>query len=109
LYVFVVGTVERSDFRPVAVVDIRIAAMSVRDGTLAWEVGNGDSASLARYREAADPNVAARFPADRDRFRLFDCPAAICVEETFSGARWVLPLATTGTQSGSSAAAAPPR
>lgn len=97
-YVFVVGTVERSEFRPVAVVDVRIALMSIRDGTVGWELGDGSSASLARYRAAADATVAPRFPADRDRFRLLDCPAAICVEETVSGARWVLPIATGAAQ-----------
>jgi hypothetical protein len=83
--------------------------MSVRDGAVTWELGDGDSASLARYRAAADPTAAPRFPADRDRFRLLDCPSEICIEETVSGARWVLPVATTGTPSGSSAAAMPPR
>jgi hypothetical protein len=108
-YVFVVGTVERSDFRPVAVVDVRIAAMSVRGGRLGWELGNGDSASLARYRGAADATAAVRFPADRDRFRLLDCPGAICVEETVSGARWMLPAAATAAPSASSATFTPAR
>ena len=97
-YVFVVGTVERSGFRPVAVVDVRIALMSIRNGTVGWELGDGSSASLARYRAAADSTAAPRFPADRDRFRLLDCPAAICVEETVSGACWVLPIATGAAQ-----------
>jgi hypothetical protein len=88
-YVFVVGTVERSEFRPVAVVDVRIAVMSIRHGTVEWKLGDGNRASMARYRAAADPTAAPRFPADRDRFRLLDCPSAICVEEAVSGARWV--------------------
>jgi hypothetical protein len=97
-YVFVVGTVERSEFRPVAVVDVRIAVMSIRNGTVDWKLGDGSRASMARYRAAADPTAAPRFPADRDRFRLFDCPAAVCVEETVSGARWVLPVETSAAQ-----------
>jgi hypothetical protein len=94
-YVYVVGTVARSEFRPVAVVDVRIAVMSLGNGTVDWKLGDGSRASMARYRAAADPTAAPRFPADRDRFRLLDCPAAICVEETVSGARWVLPMATS--------------
>jgi hypothetical protein len=100
-YVFVVGTVDRSEFRPVAVVDVRIAVMSIRNGAVDWKLGDGSRASLARYRAAADPTSAPRFPADRDRFRLLDCPAAICVEETVSGARWVLPMATSAAPSAS--------
>lgn len=97
-YVFIVGTVERSEFRPVAVVDVRIAVMSISNGTVDWKLGDGSRASMALYRAAADPAAAPRFPADRDRFRLLDCPAAVCVEETVSGARWVLPLATGAAQ-----------
>ena len=94
-YVFVVGTVERSEFRPVAVVDVRIAVMSLSNGTIDWKLTDGSRASMALYRAAADPTAAPRFPADRDRFRLLDCPAAVCVEEAVSGAKWVLPLATS--------------
>jgi hypothetical protein len=95
-YVFVVGTVQRSDFRPVAIVDVRIAVMSIGNGTIDWKLGDGSDSSMARYRAAADPAAAPRFPADRDRFRLIDCPAAICVEEAVSGARWVLTKSTAG-------------
>jgi hypothetical protein len=98
-YVFIVGTVERGNYRPLAVADVRIAVMSIRDGAMSWNAGFSDGTALARYREHADPSAAARFPADRDQFRLVDCPAAVCVEETVSGARWTLPLGVAAERS----------
>jgi hypothetical protein len=100
MFVFIVGTVARSEFRPVAVVDVRIAALSIRDGAANWDTGAGDAAALARYRARADASAAPRFPADRDRFRLLDCAQAICVEEVESGARWTLYAGSTSTTSG---------
>jgi hypothetical protein len=91
-YVFVVGTVERRNYRSVAVTDVRLAAMSVRGGTVTWETGLPDGSSLARYRAGADASAAVRFPADRDQFRLVDCPQSLCGEERLSGARWTLYL-----------------
>jgi hypothetical protein len=91
-YVFVVGAVERRDYRSVAVADLRITAMSVRNGVATWQTGSSDDASLARYRNSADPSAAVRFPADQDQFRMSACPQGICVEERVSGARWTLYL-----------------
>lgn len=100
-YVFVVGVVERRNYRSVAVTDVRLAAMSVRAGAATWETGLPDTASLARYRGSADRSATVRFPADQDQFRLVDCPQGACVEERLSGARWTLylhgPVATTMT------------
>jgi hypothetical protein len=89
-YVFVVGSLERRDYRPVSVADIRVVAMSVKDGATLWETGFGDTAALAKYRQGLDPGTALRFPADRDQFRLVDCTPGVCVEESVSGARWAL-------------------
>jgi hypothetical protein len=91
-YVFVVGAVERRNYRSVAVADLRVAAMSVRNGVVTWQTGSSDDASLARYRNSADPSAAVRFPADQDQFRMGACPQGVCVEERVSGARWTLYL-----------------
>jgi hypothetical protein len=91
-YVFVVGAVERRDYRSVAVADLRITAMSARNGVATWHTGSSDDASLARYRNSADPSAAVRFPADQDQFRMSACPQGVCVEERVSGAKWTLYL-----------------
>lgn len=91
-YVFVVGTVERRNYRSVVVADLRVAAMSVRNGVTTWQTGSSDDISLARYRNSADASAAVRFPADQDQFRMSACPQGICVEEQVSGARWTLYL-----------------
>lgn len=100
-YVFVVGAVERRNYRSVAVADLRLAAMSVRGGVVTWETGLPDRSALARYRGSADATAAVRFPADQDQFRLVDCAQGACAEERVSGARWTLylrtPVATTTT------------
>lgn len=93
LYIFVVGAVERRDYRSVAVADLRLTAMSVRNGVATWQTGASDDASLTRYRKGADPSAAVRFPADQDQFRMGVCPQGVCVEERVSGARWTLYLA----------------
>lgn len=91
-YVFVVGTVERRNYRSIAVADLRVSAMSVRNGVATWLTGSSDDASLMLYRKGADPSAAVRFPADQDQFRMSACPQGICVEEQVSGARWTLYL-----------------
>lgn len=89
-YVFIVGVVERRDYRPVALVDVRVATMSIRGTVPAWETGSGDTRALARYRSAADASAALRFPADPDQFELISCAPADCVRERRSGALWML-------------------
>jgi hypothetical protein len=96
-YVFVVGAVERQDYWPVAVTDIRIAALSVKGGVTTWETGPADADALTRYRRSAETSTAVRFPADHDQFRLVGCDPGVCVEELRSGARWALYLETTAT------------
>jgi hypothetical protein len=91
-YVFVVGAVERQDYWPVAVTDIRIAALSVRGGVATWETGSKNADALARYRRSAEMSTAVRFPAELDQFRLAGCDPGVCVEELRSGARWSLYL-----------------
>lgn len=96
-YVFVVGAVERQDYWPVAVTDIRVAAMSVKGGVATWETGPANADTLMRYRRSDETPTAVRFPAEHDQFRLVGCAPGVCVEELRSGARWALYLDTTVT------------
>ncbi|MGE5713384.1 MAG: hypothetical protein ACM32F_05880 [Betaproteobacteria bacterium] len=89
-YVFIVGAIQREDYWPVALADVRVVALSVKAGIATWETGPADLDALLRYRKSADTSTALRFPAERDQFRLVDCEPGICVEELRSGARWVL-------------------
>jgi hypothetical protein len=89
-YVFVVGVVERQAHRPVALVDVRAVAISLRDGRPAWIVGPADARVLARYEHRRDADTALRFPAALDQFVLVACASGTCVEERASGARWSL-------------------
>ena len=100
-YVFIVGMVERRDYWPVAVGDVRVAAMTVNGGVATWETGPADAEALMRYCAGADPSTTVRFPAVLDRFRVVDCDPGVCVEELRTGARWALYL-------GAAAASAPP-
>jgi hypothetical protein len=104
-FIFIVGTVERSDYRPAAIRDVRLVAMSMRGGSAVWITGPADAQALARYAKRAAQASVLRFPADHDEFRSFPCAAGLCVEETGSGARWSIdlarrPPAATGTGRG---------
>lgn len=87
-YVFIVGAIERRDYRPSAVADVRVVAFSMRNAVAVWETGPADPEALARYSRQIDTSTALRFPADRDEFRMVACAGQTCVEETQSGARW---------------------
>jgi hypothetical protein len=89
-YVFIVGAVQREEYWPVAVADVRIAALSVKAGIATWETGPSNVEALVRYRKDADRSTALRFPAEHDQFRLIGCDPGVCVEELRSGARWAL-------------------
>jgi hypothetical protein len=89
-YIFVVGIVQRDGYRPVALVDIRLVALTTRGGRAEWTVGEGDPQALSRYRAMLDPVAPLRFPADQDRFELVPCAPRICVDEPLSSARWSL-------------------
>lgn len=91
-FVFVVGTVERSDYRPAAITDVRLVALSIRGGSPVWITGPADGQALTRYAKRAAGASVLRFPADHDEFRCFPCAAGLCVEETGSGARWSIDL-----------------
>lgn len=106
-YVFVVGTVERRDYRPAGVVDVRLAAMTVADGTMVWKTGTSDSDELRRYRRTPLGSAGLPFPAESDRFRMKPCAPSVCVEEERSTARWTLYFDPTATAVAQPRAAAP--
>ena len=89
-YVFVVGTVVRRDYRPLAVVDVRLTALKMGTGVVSWNTGAANAEQLRRYRRADIGSAGYPFPADSDRFRMRACAPSACVEEEQSGARWTL-------------------
>ena len=89
-YMFIVGVVQRRDYWPVAVGDVRVAAMTVNDGVASWETGPADAEALMRYRAGTDQSTTIRFPSVQDRFRVVDCDPGVCVDELRTGARWAL-------------------
>ncbi len=91
-YVFVVGSIERREYRPVEVDDVRLAAVSIRDGVATWKTGPAAPLAVARYRQRVDASTVLRFPADRDEFRIAPCSEGVCAEEVRSGARWSIGL-----------------
>jgi hypothetical protein len=106
-YVFVVGTVERLDYRPAGVVDVRLAAMTIADGTVVWKTGTADSDELRRYRLTPLGSAGIPFPAESDHFRMRPCAPSVCVEEERSTARWTLYFDPTATRIAQPRAAAP--
>jgi hypothetical protein len=96
-YVFIVGIVERGEYRPTTIADIRVAAMSGRESAMVWETGASDVQELRRYRHAANAALPLRFPADTDRFTMSSCAPGICVIEHGSGARWSLYFRTASS------------
>ncbi len=89
-YVFVVGTIERSSYRPVALIDLRVATMFMHQGETTWVTGPPDAEALALYDRHRDIDTVLHFPARRDRFALERCASSLCVQELASGARWRL-------------------
>ena len=91
-YVFVVGIVRRSDYRPWMLQDIRLVGLGRKGANLTWEMSVADPGGLQRYREAFAGSGSVRFPAESDRFSMTVAGDRIRVEEARSGADWVLTL-----------------
>lgn len=88
-YLFIVGIVQRAGYRPTALVDIRLVALSLDGGSAQWAaIGDGDAQALQRYRSLLDASTALRFPADKGRFERAPCAPRLCVEERLTSARW---------------------
>ncbi len=87
-YLFIVGIVQREGYRPLALVDIRLVALSLQGGNVQWTVGDGDAQALQRYRAQLDASAPLRFPADADRFERAPCAPRLCADERLSAAHW---------------------
>jgi hypothetical protein len=93
-YVFVVGIVTRSGYRPSWIQDIRLVAFSAQGRKLSWEMSPPDPQAVHRYRDTLRGSATVRFPGDTDRFSLNAIGERLWVEEVQSGATWALLLRT---------------
>ena len=89
-YVFVVGIVGYEGYLPTKIQDIRLDGLAPLAGTLLWETGAADPATVERYRQVFTGAAASRFPGDDDNFRMTSSPNRVSVHEIRSGADWVL-------------------
>lgn len=94
-YVFIVGVVEREDYRPMAIRDVRLMALTKAYPRGLWAQGAPDAESLHGYRRAYQNQSPVRFPADDDRFQIDLVENQVRVLETASGAEWTLDLNAT--------------
>jgi hypothetical protein len=92
-YVFIVGIVEREDFRPVEIHDIRLMAFTAGGDEPIWREGAPNAESLRGYKEAHKLNIPIRFPADDDGYELEVDENRVTVREVDSGGEWTLLLA----------------
>jgi hypothetical protein len=93
-YVFTVGVVARSGYRPASLVDVRVVGLSVRDGKPTWRTGRVEPQAVQRYREAFAAAGSVRFPADTDAFAMKLFEEQVSIYELRSGAQWSFPLGT---------------
>lgn len=91
-YLFIVGVVEREDFRPVEIRDVRLIALESGGGDPLWLQGEADAQSLARYKETYKYNIPIRFPADDDSYEVHVVGDRVTVRELRSEAEWTLTL-----------------
>ena len=116
-YIFLVGTVEyRGSFvnfplDDPQLTDIRLIALSGREGAFEWVVGEPDAAALSQYcrphleawrrshpsRSAATESPTI-FPTPKDIFRLSVEPPVVTATDEYSGARWAIVI--TAQESG---------
>jgi hypothetical protein len=88
--VFIVGTVTRSEHRPIDIADVRLVLLELHQGQTVCRSGPPDAGALARYKQHALRAGGMRFPGVHDRFVLVRCAEGPCAEEAASGARWRL-------------------
>ncbi len=91
-YVFIVGVIEREDYRPVAIRDIRLMALTRSYPRGSWAQGAADAESLDRYGRAYRHQSPVHFPADDDRYQVDLVEERVRVRENGSGAEWTLDL-----------------
>jgi hypothetical protein len=92
-YVFLVGIVRRSDYRPREVQDLRLVAVSSHDrNKRSWVTGAPAPQAVRRYQDAFAGSRPIRFPADTDHFSMGAAAGRVLVTELQSGADWALEL-----------------
>jgi len=91
-YVFLVGVVVRSGYRPTSIADIRLVALSVQGARLDWRTSPADPQAVQRYLDTFRTSVPVRFPGDTDRFSLKAAGDHVSVQELRSRAEWSLRL-----------------
>ena len=89
-YVFLVGIVARSGYRPSSIQDIRLVTVSAHDGKVAWVMSPPDRQAVRRYWETFGGSAAVRFPGDTDEFVMQIEGDRTRVQEIRSGADWSL-------------------
>jgi hypothetical protein len=92
-YVFLIGIVERSGYRPASIQDILIVGLAAEKGQLTWATSPSNREAVERYRETFRDYPMVRFPADTDRFVMNVSEDRASVQELQSGAEWSLELA----------------
>lgn len=91
-FLFVVGVVERDDFRPVEIRDVRLIAFESGGSDPLWVEGEADARSLELYKETYKYNIPIRFPDDDDSYQVDLVGDRVTVRELRSGAEWTLLL-----------------
>jgi hypothetical protein len=97
-YVFLVGLIQRSDYRPMGIRDIRLVALSTQPGVLRWRTSAAQPQAVARYLTAFAASDPLRFPDDGDRFQMTVSGDRVAVQESESGAEWSLQLGDAGSE-----------
>jgi hypothetical protein len=89
-YVFLVGVVSRSGYRPGSIQDIRLVAMSTHGDKFSWVVSPQETQAVQRYGDTFRDSMVERFPAETDKFVMHVDADRLWVEEVRSGASWSL-------------------
>lgn len=89
-FLFIVGIVQREDFRPVEVRDIRLMAFAADGNEPLWRSGEPNADALSRYKEAYKTNIPVRFPADDDSYQYRTEGEQVIVRELRSGGEWTI-------------------
>ena len=91
-YVFMVGVVARTAYRPTSIADLRLVALAAQGGHYAWRTSLANAAAVGTYRDTFRSSIPVRFPADTDQFSMTASGDRVTVQETRSGAEWSLRL-----------------